>query len=522
MTFSKKMYLAGDLVDGQASVEVVNPATDEVVGSVATAGMEDVQRALEAARDAFPGWAASSITERQGWMRQLRDEVIAREDHLRDCIHHEMGKPWAGTQEDFDSLKNSLQFYSEEIARVHDEILADRAGTHHHRLVHEPLGVAVAFIAWNFPLLNLAFKIGPAMAAGCPIIIRPSVETPISAYAVGELCKKIGLPDSVVQILYTDGYDVADALSTSPIPALLTLIGSIATGRHIMRTGATTIKRYSMEFGGNAPALAFVDTDLDLAADIICAVKFNNSGQICVTPNRVFVEASVADEFHRKVVERANAVKVGWDKHADIGMGPMIDARAWTRIKGLIDTAVADGATLLAGGDRPDHLPAGQYLAPTVLCDASEQMDIYRHEILDPVVSLLSFDDENGLADKANDYEDGGLTAYVFTHDLARAERYAHRLRYGEVQINGVKYDIDLPHGGIGQSGRSATIARIWRFTTTFQSSVLPARSALRQEFHEDHRSHQPRPGLRPAGRVGLFAAILRPPHGPPGRGQDR
>lgn len=453
MSFSKKMYLEGDLVDGQASAEVINPATDEVVGSVATAGMDDTQRALEAARDAFPGWAATPISERQAWMLRLRDEVIAHEDHLRDCIHHEMGKPWAATQEDFDSLKNSLQFYSEEIARVHDEILADRAGTHQHRLVHEPLGVAVAFIAWNFPLLNLAFKIGPAMAAGCPIIIRPSVETPISAYAVGELCKKIGLPDGVVQILCTDGYDVADALSASPIPSLLTLIGSTATGRHIMRTGATTIKRYSMELGGNAPALVFADADLDLAADIICGVKFNNSGQICVTPNRVFVEASVADAFHRKVVERANAVKVGWDRHAEIGMGPMIDGRAWTRVKGLIDSAVSDGATLLTGGSRPEHLLSGHYLAPTVLCGVTEQMDIYRQEIFGPVVSMLTFDNETGLTDKANDCEDGGLTAYVFTRDIARAERYAHALRYGEVQINGVKYDIDLPHGGIGQSG---------------------------------------------------------------------
>ena len=257
----------------------------------------------------------------------------------------------------------------------------------------------------------------------------------------------------VVQILCTDSYEAADALTASPIPAMITLIGSTATGRHIMRTGATTIKRYSMELGGNAPALVFADADLDLAADIICGVKFNNSGQICVTPNRVFVEAPVAKRFETMITERAGAIKVGWDKNGEIGMGPLIDGRAWNRVKGLVDAAVEDGAQLLAGGDRPSHLPKGHYFAPTVLAGVNDKMDIYRNEIFGPVVSMVSFDGEERLLDMANDGEDGGLSAYVFTRDIGKAERYAAALRYGEVQINGVKYDIDLPHGGIGQSG---------------------------------------------------------------------
>lgn len=453
MSYSKKMYIAGELVDGQGTITVENPATESVVTTVPSAGLQDAERALNAARDAFPMWSKTSISERQEWMRKLRDAVIANEEHLRDCIHQEMGKPWSATQEDFDSLKNSLAYYAEEIARFHDSSIADRAGTHTHRMVYEPAGVALAFLAWNFPLLNMAFKIGPAMAAGCPIIIRPSEATPISAYAVGELCHQIGLPAGVVQILCTDGYDVADALSASTIPQVITLIGSTKTGQHIMRTGATSIKRYSMELGGNAPVLVFADADLDLAADIVTGVKFANAGQICVSPNRVFVETSVHDAFRDKVVERARRAQVGFDKTADIVTGPVIDGRAHKRLSKLIDDAVAGGADLLVGGGRPDHLDKGHYIAPTVLDNVTDDMDVYRQETFGPIVSLLPFENENDLMRRANDCEEGGLTAYIFTRDLAKAEKYAAGLRYGEVQINGVKYDIDLPHGGFGQSG---------------------------------------------------------------------
>lgn len=275
----------------------------------------------------------------------------------------------------------------------------------------------------------------------------------VSAYAVGALCAKIGLPKGVVQILCTDGYDVADALTASTIPQVITLIGSTKTGQHIMRTGATSIKKYSMELGGNAPVLVFEDADLDLAADVVTGVKFSNAGQICVSPNRVFVAEAVREAFTEKVVARAKAAPVGFDKGTDITTGPVIDERAWLRIKGLIDGAVEDGATLLTGGDRPAHLNKGHYITPTVLDNVTETMDVYRQETFGPIVSLVPFAHEGDLVRMANDCEEGGLTAYVFTRNLARAEQYAARLRYGEIQINGVKYDIDLPHGGIGQSG---------------------------------------------------------------------
>ena len=453
MPFPVKMYIDGALVDGPKKMNVVNPATNELVAAVSAADVTEADRALASAQAAAPVWAATPIAERQAWMHKLRDAVIANEDHLRRCVHHEMGKSWADTQEDFDLLERALAYYAEEIARVHDTALVDRAGTHTHRLVHEPVGVSLAFLAWNFPLLNLAYKLAPAMAAGSPIIIRPSEKTPISAYAVGELCHQIGLPAGVVQILTTESYAVADHLTASPIPAMVTLIGSTATGRHIMQTGATSIKRYSMELGGNAPVLVFPDADLDKAADVVCGIKFSNAGQICVAPNRVFVHRDVLPAFTAKVVARANAVTTGWDRDGDVGMGPVIDGRAWTRLKCMIDEAALNGATVLSGGARPQGLDKGHFLAPTVLGDVTEEMTVYREETFGPIVSLVPFDDSTDLPRMANDCDEGGLVAYVFTRDLARAEHWARVLRYGEIQINGVKYDIDLPHGGIGQSG---------------------------------------------------------------------
>ncbi|WP_424988455.1 aldehyde dehydrogenase family protein [Microbulbifer sp. S227A] len=453
MRFPTRMYIDGALTGGQGQIDVFNPATEDRVATVAAAGFDDAERALAAARDAFPGWAATPIAARQRWMRRLRDEVIANEEYLRACVHHEMGKPWAQTEEDWDRVVASLDFYAEEIARLQEFGLPDRAGTHSHRMVWEPAGVAVAFLAWNFPLLNLAFKLGPAMAAGCPIIIRPSNETPISAYAIGEICARIGLPGGVVQVLATETHATADALSASAIPAVLTMIGSTETGKHVIRTGATSIKKYAMELGGNAPVLVFDDADLDLAADVVCGVKFSNAGQICVSPNRVYVQRSVLQAFTDRAVARARAAKIGFDREADITTGPLINARALGRIKGLVDRAVQDGATLLAGGDRPKGLDRGHFLAPTVLGDVTETMDVYRDETFGPIVSIIPFDTEDDLLRQANDCGQGGLTAYVFTRDLARAERYAAALRYGEVQINGVKYDIDLPHGGIGYAG---------------------------------------------------------------------
>ena len=451
-SLTKHPYISGRLVDTGTYASVVNPATEATVGTIAVAGEEEAVAALDGAAEAFDSWGVAPVAERADWMRRLREAAIGREEHLRSCVHLELGKPWAATFEDFEALVNSLEYYADEILKIRPEPLTDTDGAHAHTLLREPAGVVGAFLAWNFPLLNLAFKLGPAMAAGCPIVIKPSPKTPLSAYAVGELCREIRLPPGVVNIVAGDDRVVGETIARSTIPAMLTLIGSSRTGKHVIRAGSTSIKRYSMELGGNAPALVFADADIDLAADIICAVKFGNSGQICVAPNRVMVEESVAAEFEEKVVDRANAVKVGFDKSGDIDMGPLIDGGAWKRVHSLVNEAVDHGARLLAGGGRPHGIERGHYYAPTVLADVAPSMALYKEEIFGPVVSLSTFENEEDAIDAAN-ATDAGLASFVFTSDADRADRCALALRFGEVQINGVKYDISLPHCGIKQSG---------------------------------------------------------------------
>jgi succinate-semialdehyde dehydrogenase / glutarate-semialdehyde dehydrogenase len=318
--------------------------------------------------------------------------------------------------------------------------------------VYEAVGVVVAFVAWNFPLLNLGFKLGPAMAAGCPLIVRPSSETPLSAYVLGEICEDVGLPPGVVNILAGPADSVADTLSRSPVPALLTLIGSTETGRKIIAAGATSIKRFSMELGGNAPVLVYDDADVERAADGIAALKFGNAGQICVTPNRVFADARIMDALAEALLARARRVKLGFGRDSGATMGPVINHAARDRIHSWVTEAVSRGAQLVCGGRPPGALSKGSWYEPTILRNVREDMPVSCREVFGPVISLIPFDDESRLIARANDTE-AGLTAYVYSRSAARIQRASRELRFGEVMVNGFRWNIDLPHGGIGQSG---------------------------------------------------------------------
>ncbi|MBK7927587.1 MAG: NAD-dependent succinate-semialdehyde dehydrogenase [Bryobacterales bacterium] len=450
----RRLYINGELRDAEGGRRrtVVCPATEEPAGEIAWATQRDALAALESARQAFRSWSKTSIEERSRWMSLLREAVIAREEDLRLAVMNEMGKPWDATAEDYQTVVNSLQWYAEEMRRNRDLVLPDVQGSHRHEVITQPAGVVGAFLAWNFPLLNVGFKLGPALAAGCSIILRPSSSSPLSAYVLGEICAQVNFPPGVINILCGPADEVAETISTSSIPRVLTMIGSSETGRRLIAQSATSVKRLSMELGGNAPVLVFEDADAETAARETAALKFGNCGQICVAPNRIFVHEQVYERFTALFLEHAKAVKVGFGRHSGATMGPLIDARSRERVEGMVASAIDAGAQLSFGGARPPHLSKGYFLEPTVLEAVTPSMRVFREEIFGPVAALLRFREEREVLDLANDTE-YGLVAYVHTRDGARARRVAEELEFGEVMVNGFKYAIDLPHGGIKESG---------------------------------------------------------------------
>jgi len=449
----KQLYIDGGLVPANngKTFGVICPGDESVVATIAWAGRVDTERALASAQRGFEAWSVLPLETRLGWMDKLRNKILEKRDHLRHAISYEMGKVWAGTEEDLTSITNSLQYYAEEIRKREDVEIVDREGTHLHRVVSQPLGVVVAFLAYNFPLLNLGFKLGPALAAGCSIIIKPSEFSPLSAYIIGELCQEIGFPAGVITVLCGEVENVGIPLCESTIPKLITMIGSTETAQKLIRQSSTTsLKRFSMECGGNAPFIVFADANLEAAIDLGAALKVGNSGQICVAPNRYFVHESIIDDFTAGMQSRFRATKLGFGKEEAPDMGPLTNKRSVEKVNDIVQEARTQGAKLVFGGkvvDRP-----GYYYEPTILRLDDARAPVLQREIFGPVATIIPFSTQEEVITLAND-TDSGLASYVFTQDQGRMDFFANHLEFGEVQLNGVKYDIYLPHGGIKNSG---------------------------------------------------------------------
>ena len=456
MNFGKlKMYVGGKLIDSisKSKKTIFCPANNQPIANLSWAEKTDSENALKAAQIGFKNWSKLKLDQRKKWMDKFKEAVINNEEILRKAIMYEMGKTYEGSKEDIDSLINSLDFYPDAMKNhFSDSIIEDKENTHNHTLKNYPIGVVVAYLAWNFPLLNLAFKIGPALASGCSIIIKPSEESPVSAYLIGKILNDINFPAGVVNIICGEPEIVATTLSKSKIPRLITMIGSTSTAKKVYADSSTSIKRLSMELGGNAPFIVFDDADLDAAIDLAIGIKFGNSGQICVAANRFFIHDKIYDTFLKFYLERVKKLKLGFGVDSSPDMGPLITVKSRDRILDLISDSIKNGAKLEYGGKIPENFSDGNWLEPTVITNVSQDMRIFNEEIFGPVASIIKFSNDNEVLKLANS-TDYGLASYIFTNNKKRIDFFSENLNFGEVQVNGIKYAIYLPHGGIKESG---------------------------------------------------------------------
>ncbi|MEO0470435.1 MAG: aldehyde dehydrogenase family protein [Bacteroidota bacterium] len=449
----KRLYIDGQLVDAgdDKGFDVICPGTEAVVARIAWAGKDDTEKALQAAAKGFDDWSALPVSERVEWMLKLRDKILENRDLLRSSIMHEMGKTWENTDEDLTSIADSLQYYAEEITRRDDIVIPDKEGTHQHRLISQPLGVVVAFLAYNFPLLNLGFKLGPALAAGCSIILKPSEYSPLSAYIIGELCHEIDFPAGVINVLCGEVAEVGIPLCESTIPRLITMIGSTETAQKLIaQSSKTSIKRYSMECGGNAPFIVFEDADVEKAIALGGDLKLGNAGQTCVSPNRYFIHEAVIDAFTKELVERFQQTKIGFGQENQPDMGPLANQQSVDRMEKIIEEAIGQGAEIQFGGKALEQ--SGYYFQPSVLRLDDPHAAILQKEIFGPIAMIVPFKTKEEALQLAN-ATNVGLASYVYTRDEQTQAFFADKLEFGEIQLNGVKYDIYLPHGGIKNSG---------------------------------------------------------------------
>ena len=448
-----QMYIDGDMKSSVDNLkkDIYSPLNGQKIASLAWGNQKDALLALESASKGFKVWSKLALSKRKEWMSKLREKILENEVLLRKAISYEMGKPYSATAEDIESITNSLEYYADVIDDfVKTNKIAVNDETHNHKLVSKPIGVVVAYLAWNFPLLNAGFKIGPALASGCSLILKPSELSPVSLYIIGNILKQINFPKGVINIICGEPTEVAQTLSKSIIPNLITMIGSTETAKKVISDSSTSIKKYSMELGGNAPFIVFDDADLDNAINIGAAIKFGNCGQICVAANRFFVHEKVYDKFLNGLIEKAKNLKIGYSEDLDFEIGPLISKKSRDRINNLIKDTIDSGGNLEYGGGIPEM--NGNWFEPTVISGINESMSIFHEEIFGPVASIIKFKYDEEVLNQANKTQ-YGLASYLFTKDKKRIDKFVDELDFGEIHVNGIKYDIYLPHGGIKQSG---------------------------------------------------------------------
>ena len=437
--------------DNAPQVEITDPATGESIGHVPNLGKEETQAAIAAASRAFPAWRARPVKERAALLRNWFDMMRAHQEDLAVILTREQGKPLAESRGEIAYSAAFLEFSAEEAKRVHGEIIPAPGADKRVVVSREPVGVAASITPWNFPSAMITRKLAPALAAGCTMVCKPAPQTPFSALALGVLAEKAGIPAGVVNFVTGDAGEIGAEMTSNPDVRLLTFTGSTAVGRKLMAQCAPTVKKLSLELGGNAPFIVFDDADIDKAVAGAMASKFRNSGQTCICANRILVDNKVADEFVGKLCRAVEALKVGNGMEEGVTQGPLINDAAVEKVERLVNDAVGKGASMATGGGR--HSLGGTFYTPGVLENVTPEMDIMHEEIFGPVAAVVRFDEEAEAVALANDTPHG-LAGYFYSRDIARCWRVAEALECGMVGINeGIISSETVPFGGVKQSG---------------------------------------------------------------------
>jgi succinate-semialdehyde dehydrogenase/glutarate-semialdehyde dehydrogenase len=449
----QQAWIAGDwcAADSGKTVDVTNPATGLVIGSVPVCGTAETRRAIEAADVAQRAWRDVPAKERSAVLRKLNDLMLANVDDLALIMTSEQGKPLAEAKGEIAYAASFIEWFAEEARRTYGDVIPAPTGDRRLLALKQPVGTTAAITPWNFPTAMLTRKAGPALAAGCSMVVKPATQTPFSALAFAELAHRAGVPRGLLSVLTGSAKEIGGELTRHPLVRKLSFTGSTEVGRLLMRQSAETVKKLSLELGGNAPFIVFDDADLDAAVEGAMISKYRNTGQTCVCANRIYVQRPVLQAFTDKLVAKVRAMKVGPGTEPGVTAGPLIDGHAVAKVEEHIADARAKGAEVLVGGSR--HALGGLFFQPTVLSGATADMLVAREETFGPLAPLFAFDTEAEAIAQANDTE-FGLAAYFYSRDIGRVMRVAERLESGMVGANtGLISTAEAPFGGVKQSG---------------------------------------------------------------------
>jgi len=449
--FRTQCYIDGGWVGSVQTIPVRNPATGSVLGTVPKLGAEETRRAIDAAERAWPAWRAKTAKERAAILRKWFDLMMANQEDLAQILTAEQGKPLAESRGEIAYGASFIEWFAEEGKRAYGDTIPSPWADKRVLVLKQPVGVCALITPWNFPNAMITRKAGPALAAGCTVVIKPAGQTPYSALAMAELGERAGIPRGVLNILTGDSKAIGGELCASPKVRKLSFTGSTETGRILMKQCADTIKKLSLELGGNAPFIVFDDADLDAAVEGALASKYRNAGQTCVCANRLYVQDGVYDAFAAKLTEKVKAFKVGPGTEPGVVIGPLIDENGVKKVEAHVADALAKGAKTVLGGKR--HSLGGLFFQPTVLTGVTPDMLVSHEETFGPVAPLIRFKTEDDAIRLANDTE-FGLSGYFYSRDVGRIFRVAEQMETGIVGANvGIISTEIAPFGGVKQSG---------------------------------------------------------------------